>query len=223
MSDPLHGAEICHCGATHPRQRLVLTGGPGAGKTAVLELLRRTFCEHVVTLPESAGIVFGGGFPRSTEPAAHRCAQRAIFHVQRQLERFADDSLSSAVTVCDRGTVDGAAYWPPGGTESLFASVGSSLAEEMSHYDAVIHLRTPSADGGYNRSNPLRHESALEARAIDERILALWAAHPHRIVIENTYDFVAKAEKAIAAIRALVPECCRPSQSAVLTLEGTPP
>ena len=40
---------------------MVLTGGPGAGKTAVLEVVRRTFCEHVTVLPEAASILFMGG------------------------------------------------------------------------------------------------------------------------------------------------------------------
>jgi predicted ATPase len=31
----------CECAAVHERRRVVLTGGPGAGKTAVLELIRR--------------------------------------------------------------------------------------------------------------------------------------------------------------------------------------
>lgn len=38
----------------HKRRRVVLTGGPGAGKTATLELIRQSFCEHVHVLPEAA-------------------------------------------------------------------------------------------------------------------------------------------------------------------------
>lgn len=59
----------CACTARHNRLRVVLTGGPGAGKTAVLELIRQSLCTHVKILPEAAGIVFGGGFPRDTNPA----------------------------------------------------------------------------------------------------------------------------------------------------------
>jgi hypothetical protein len=40
-----------------------LTGGPGAGKTAVLELVRQSFCQHIKVLPETASILLGGGFP----------------------------------------------------------------------------------------------------------------------------------------------------------------
>ena len=76
----------CACEEPHDQRTVVLTGGPGAGKTAVLELLRRCCCRHLVVLPEAAGVVFGGGFPRGTLAYQRRAAQRAIFHVQRELE-----------------------------------------------------------------------------------------------------------------------------------------
>lgn len=57
----------CGCAGKHARRRIVLTGGPGAGKTAVLQLVRYTLCRHVAILPESAGIVFSGGFPRTRD------------------------------------------------------------------------------------------------------------------------------------------------------------
>jgi hypothetical protein len=49
----------CECAAVHVRRRVVLTGGPGAGKTALLELIRQSFCSHVRVLPEAAVVVFG--------------------------------------------------------------------------------------------------------------------------------------------------------------------
>jgi hypothetical protein len=58
---------------------VVITGGPGAGKTAVLELVARSFCPHVAILPEAATIVFGGGFPRHTTTVGLMAAQRAIY------------------------------------------------------------------------------------------------------------------------------------------------
>jgi hypothetical protein len=150
-------------------------------------------------LPEAAGIVFGGGFPRNGEDACRRAGQRAIFHVQRELEAVADAG-ARAVVLCDRGTVDGAAYWP--GPDEFWPSVGTTLAAELARYDAVLHLRTPSSSHGYNRVNPLRIESADEAAAIDARILDAWAAHPRRIIIAAAPDFLAKAGQAIDAIAA---------------------
>ena len=68
------------------RCRIVLTGGPGGGKTTAADLFRREIGEKVVVVPESATLLFSGGFPRSTQPAAASAAQQAIFHVQRHLE-----------------------------------------------------------------------------------------------------------------------------------------
>jgi predicted ATPase len=149
----------CACIEDHPKQkRVVLTGGPGAGKTAVLELGRQTFCKHTQVLPEAADIIFGGGFPRGTSLVERMAAQRAIFHVQRELESAAD-ATPSALVVCDRGTIDGYAYWPGG--EDFWAAVGTQRDDALRRYDTVIHLRSPTADNGYNHDNPLRTETAI--------------------------------------------------------------
>src|SRR5262245_64907181 len=66
----------CDCTVRHQPKRIVLTGGPGAGKTAVLELVRQAFCRHVVVLSEAAGILFGGGFPRGPSEGERAVAQR---------------------------------------------------------------------------------------------------------------------------------------------------
>ena len=195
----------CDCTEIHTPKRVVLTGGPGAGKTAVLELIGHFFCHHVRVLPESAGIVFGGGFPRETRPALQRAAQRAIFYVQRELEATASVDLP-AIILCDRGTVDGVAYWP--GPGDFLHDVGTTLDAQLARYDLVIHLRTPPADGEYNRDNPLRLETAAEAAAADTRILAAWSAHPHRVVVEPTLDFLRKVSRALELLRAQMPACC---------------
>src|SRR4051812_19394493 len=41
MTDPHRGAAACDCLLDHQPQLVVVTGGPGGGKTALLELARR--------------------------------------------------------------------------------------------------------------------------------------------------------------------------------------
>lgn len=197
----------CDCNERHDLRRIVLTGGPGAGKTAVLELIRQSFCAHVKMLPESAGIIFAGGFPRGERIEVRQAAQRAIFYVQRELEKIAD-TQNPAIVLCDRGTVDGAAYWP-GEVSDFFNSVGTDLDEQLRRYYAVIHLRTPSVSGGYNRSNPLRVETAEQAAAIDARIGRMWERHPRRFVVEASADFLTKAARSLEILRNETPECCQ--------------
>jgi predicted ATPase len=198
--------KACECQAMHRPRRIVLTGGPGAGKTAVLELIHHAFCRHVKVLPEAAGIVFGGGFPRGESAQLQRTAQRAIFYVQRELENSADGQ-NAAIVLCDRGTVDSLAYWP--GPDDLWSSVGTTLHEQLERYDAVIHLRTPDQESGYNNRNPLRTESAHTAAEIDEKLLRAWEQHARRFIIESSQHFVEKAARALEVLRAEMPECCR--------------
>lgn len=199
-------AVTCTCQERHERRRIVLTGGPGAGKTAVLELLRQSLCEHVAIVPESAGIIFGGGFPRNHHVGVRRAAQLAISCVQQQLEAAAD-SQGERVLLCDRGVIDGIAYWP--GPDDFFAAVGATRSELLARYYAVIHLRVPHSSAGYGQQNPLRVETADQARAIDERILEAWSGHPRRHLVEVTPDFITKATRALEVIASELPECCR--------------
>jgi predicted ATPase len=183
----------------------VLTGGPGAGKTAVLELLAHEVCRHVYIATESAGILFSGGFPRGHDAAVRRAAQRAIYHVQVEIEAMLADA-NAAVILFDRGVVDGSAYWP--GPGDFWTEVGTTREQAIARYDVVVHMRSPDGPNGYGHQNPLRTETPAEARAIDERIRAAWDGHPHRYIVEPTPDFFTKAEQTLTLIRAQIPECC---------------
>lgn len=199
----------CSCKKhTHQCKLIVITGGPGAGKTAILELARRKFCEHVRVLPEAASIIFGGGFPREDFITSKKASQRAIYHVQHELEQLAVQSKCLAIALCDRGTLDGMAYWP-GTRPSYYSEIGTSEAKELKKYTAVIHLRSPALTMGYNHSNPLRVEDSKEAHRIDERIEAAWKHHPHRHFIDAKDDFIDKAQAALSLISDHLPNCCK--------------
>lgn len=188
-----------------PPKLVVHTGGPGAGKTAVLEVVRRNCGNRVTVLPEAAGIIFGGGFPRRDQPPARRAAQRAIFHVQRQLEQLALDEAVAPLVLCDRGTIDGSAYWP-GDIEEFWNDIGTPRETELARYSTVIHLDTPAAHQGYNLDNPVRIESPHEAAALGRKIAAAWNGHPERHFIRSSDNFVTKLEAALAIIHALIPQ-----------------
>lgn len=204
-----YGSLPCTCeqSPSEPPKLVAVTGGPGAGKTAALEMARRSLCRHAAILPESASIVFGGGFPRHAAPVARRAAQRAIFAVQRELERLVVEERRAALIVCDRGTLDGLAYWPDD-EASYFRDVGTTAEVELARYAAVVHLQTPDEEQGYVQ-NGTRIESAAEALAIDERIAHVWSAHPRRSVIASEDDFFEKVRRALDELSALLPECCR--------------
>ncbi len=182
---------------------VVLTGGPGAGKTAILEIARRSLGSRATVLPEAASILFGGGFWRSNSSAGKRAAQRAIYYVQREQQRMVEEEGSLPFVLCDRGTLDGLAYWPEDHA-TFWRDLNTTCEVELARYQAVIHLRTPGEHQGYNHQNPLRTEDALRAREIDERILHVWSRHPQRYIVDSSDDFMVKIETTLRLIESLI-------------------
>jgi predicted ATPase len=211
--DALAGARRCECRAAHRARLIAVTGGPGAGKTALLEVARRHYCRHVIVLPEAATIVYGGGFPRRNLASARRHAQLAILHVQDQLERTELETGRAALVLCDRSLVDGLAYWPDD-EASYLHELHTTRGELLERYDAVLHLRPPRAGHGYDHENRVRVESATEAARLDRAIERSYDGHPHRHFVDGADDFLAKMRHAIAWLDRLVPSCCRLEASA---------
>jgi predicted ATPase len=186
---------------------VVITGGPGAGKTAVLEMARKCIENSTAILPEAASIIFGGGFWRLPSQTAKMAAQRAIFHVQRELENLVCQENKWNFALCDRGTLDGLAYWQEAESE-FWKMSDSSLEKELKRYHAVIHLRSPSLTHGFNNINPLRTETAEQSKIIDERIATIWKQHPRYISIPSDVLFITKAQKALDLISQFHSEHC---------------
>jgi len=191
-------------GKRNGRMRIVLTGGPGGGKTTAADLFQREIGEHVVVVPEAATLLFAGGFPRVDEPVAARSIQHAIYHVQRNLEDVQSARFPGRILICDRGTVDGAAYWPDA-PEDFFASLGSSIDEELARYDAVIFFETAAAgDVRIEANNPHRTEDAEQARALDRRLRQLWMRHPRFVLVPHNQSFFKKIISGLASIESIV-------------------
>lgn len=186
------------------RRRIVLTGGPGGGKTTAADLLRRELGSRIVIVPEAATILFAGGFPRSQLQDANRAAQSAIFHVQRNLEDVQSALYPDRVLLCDRGTVDGAAYWHDG-EEAFFRVVGTTLDRELSRYDAVVFFETAAVAGlSIEGGNPVRTESLTQAVALDARLRSLWSRHPNFTLVPHSASFLQKIVGALGILQRLV-------------------
>lgn len=184
--------------------RIVVTGGPGAGKTTAIDLFRRELGPRLVVVPEAATMLLGGGFPRVPETSARRAAQQAIFHVQRNLEDVQRARYPDRVLLCDRGTIDGAAYWP-GAPEEFFAALGTTLAQELARYDEVIFFETAAVGGlSIENGNRVRTESMEEAIAVDRRLREVWSTHPRFTFVAHDRSFLAKINDGLAKLTAIV-------------------
>jgi len=184
--------------------RIVVTGGPGGGKTTAADMFRREIGERVVVVPEAATMMFSGGFPRYDEPHALKAAQRAIFHVQRNLEDVQAARYPDRILICDRGTIDGSAYWP-GSPEEFFQAMDTSLEQELSRYDGVIFFESAAVGGmGIEGGNPTRRETLGEAAALDASLRQIWSRHSDFVVVHHATSFLKKISYGLAILEEMV-------------------
>ena len=198
-------------------KRIVLTGGPCAGKTTALVRVIEHFSSRgykVFTLPEVPTMFTQAGMNYLTPNKAFFYeGEKATLEIQLALEdkflKMAQACEEPCVIVCDRGTMDISAYMQPEMWERLCNDVGYTTQQlRDDRYDAVLHL-VSAADGAeqfYTTSNNAsRNEAADEqglaiARMLDKKVIEAWAGHSHLRVINNQEDFNRKLNRVLKEI-----------------------
>ena len=192
--------------------RIVLTGGPAAGKTTLISRILKEFKSEdgwkVITVPETATeLISGFGIGPFSNCMSMEDFQYYVVEDQLHKEKLALQAANAVpeekvLIVYDRAVFDDKAYVSDEFFAKLLAHFGKSEAEMMSHYDAVLHLVTcaKGAEYAYNYGNAARYESIEDARAADDKTLRAWGPHHALHVIDNSVDFEDKINRAVAQI-----------------------
>lgn len=187
-------------------KRIVLTGGPGAGKTTLLARVVEGLCRtkiNAVGVPEAATQIYtelGVRWPDLDH--AGRCAAQLAMY-RRQVEMEEKLGMDGAdVLVLDRGTLDGATYWPDG-MAAFWGAANTTHDAELARYSGVIFLETAAAIGVYDgdESNAVRFERPEEAIAAGERLLAVWGRHPRLAKVKAEREFEHKVESVMRVLK----------------------
>jgi len=193
-----------------PLQKIVLTGAPGSGKTTIARTLAEARPDSYLHVPEAATQTYTALMTRwdKLDDAGRRDAQLRIYTLQISQEAASIEQARGRVILLDRGTIDGAAYWPDG-PERYWETLQSSHARELSRYDLVLMLESVAALGQYDgdKSNSTRFESAQESLENAKVLEKLWNPHPNLIRIAATRDLpdkLAAVERAIDHYLAIV-------------------
>lgn len=191
-------------------RRIVLSGGPGGGKSSLMRELRAEDpdAERYLLVPEAASLLISAGLESRTKPF-----QRQVVRLQIALE----DAVAAAagdcgdgagkVLICDRGTIDSLAYWRLGGwdEQEFFDLTGMGLEDHLRRYYGVICLQTTAigAEVHYHRGTATgRNEDLREAAEIDALCNQAWSSHPRYELIENAgRDWPAKSRAARDVLR----------------------
>jgi hypothetical protein len=107
--------------------------------------------------------------------------------------------------LCDRGTIDGAAFWPGDAPEGFFETLDTTLQQELTRYDAVIFFESAAVgDISIEGGNPVRTESNEEARRLDMHLRDLWSKHPNFHFVAHSTSFFAKLQDGLRQLQAIV-------------------
>lgn len=199
--------------------KIVLTGGPSAGKTSAISRIQSFFAAKgyddyaLLFVPETATeLISNGVAPWSF--GENLSYQKCQMELQLAKERVFEKAASmmdkeKALIICDRGALDNRAYMSDGEFRSLLTAMGLNEVTLRDGYDAVFHLVTAAkgAEQFYTTANNVaRTEGLQQAVELDERVLSAWTGHPHLRVIDNSTDFETKLRRLIAEICAFLGE-----------------
>ena len=192
--------------------KVVLTGGPCAGKTTALARIVEHFSEkgfYVLTVPEAATLFSQSGVDFLTSDKdlfveSELQLMQFQLEMEDRMQRIAVSSGRPALIVCDRGTMDIKAYMNGEMWNALTETLGTTVVElRDARYAAVIHLATAAKGAGQFYSlgnNEARTETPEQARAIDDRLMMAWTGHPHLRVIGNDCTFDEKMNRVLKEI-----------------------
>lgn len=196
--------------------KIVLTGGPCAGKTTALARIVEHFTSRdyqVFIIPEVPTMFSQAGVDYLTKNKDYFYeAENATLHIQMGLE---DHFLAMAkkidkptIIVCDRGTMDISVYLAPETWQSILKQNNLTPAQlRDERYDAVLHMVTAAngAEEHYTNSNNKHRSEGIElARELDNRLVGAWKGHPNLKVIDNSEVFDTKISNVINEISAIL-------------------
>ena len=190
--------------------KIVITGGPCAGKTTAMNWVKNEFARlgyTVLFVSETATELITGGVAPWTcgTVLEYQCCQMQL---QIEKERIYEEAARTMpndkfLIVCDRGLLDNKAYMSEADFIEAMKRLNTNEVELRDNYDAVFHLVTTAkgADKFYTtENNSARTETIEEAIALDDKIISAWTGHPHFRVIDNSTNFGDKIKKLVGEI-----------------------
>ena len=197
--------------------KIVITGGPCAGKTTGMSWIQNAFTEMgyvVLFVPETATELISGGvapWTLNSNLDYQLCQMKLQLHKEKIFEEAAEKIYNSdkILIVCDRGMVDNKAYMSDGEFKSALSKLQLNETELRDSYDAVFHLVTAAkgAEKFYTLSNnKARTETIEEAAMMDDKLISAWTGHPHFRVIDNSKGFEDKMKQLVAEISSFLGE-----------------
>lgn len=173
-------------------KRVVLTGGPGSGKTSVLTSIVKHFQSSdykVLVVPETATELINGGVKCFGDNAISLIDfQEIVLRLQLEKEALYEKAAEclgdNVLIIYDRGTVDNCAYMSDEEFKEVLNRLGNitNKQELLDRYDLVINL-VSRKDFYTTENNQARSEGVEEALALGVTTLNTWTGHKNLKIV----------------------------------------
>lgn len=192
--------------------KFVITGGPCAGKTSGIPIIKNFFENKgykVFTLPEAVTVVrkqIGLEFSDLSVPNFIQPVIETMISFENIFKKCALQFEKDVIILCDRGLLDPKAYVNYSDFIKILEDHNLTEVEAASRYDAVFHLIT-AANGAENHYiiDGNRDETLEEARKLDKKTIEAWSIHSNFHIIDNsTPDFDSKIHRLITNILEII-------------------
>ncbi|MCF0111476.1 MAG: AAA family ATPase [Erysipelotrichaceae bacterium] len=191
--------------------RIVVTGGPCAGKSTLMSRAVEIFSERgyrVLIIHETATELITGGITPLPDNIGMYGFQKYVNKMMiekeeiynRAAEELKDENI---LILLDRALLDNKGYVSEKEWEEITSGMGLNDEEIVRRYDMVLHLVTAAngAEEAYTlQNNAARYETVDDAIRVDNMIQKSWSIHPNRVIIGNETDFEEKVRRAVQAI-----------------------
>lgn len=158
-------------------EKIVITGGPCAGKSTAMSRLQEELGQlgwKVLVISESATELITGGLTPFEYPEFQTFLTKYQLEKERIYEKAAESLDQKTLIVCDRGVIDNKAYMTQEHFNRVLKDLGTNEVELRDNYGAVFHLVTAAkgAEKYYTTANnQARYETVEEARIADDKII----------------------------------------------------
>lgn len=195
--------------------RIVITGGPCAGKTTAFARIESELSEKgykVFVVPETFTEMYSGGIKLSDYSSLQfqtmllkmQIAKEDMYYKAAELHKN-----EKVIILYDRGVMDPIAYMNESIARLMLDNNGHRENILKIRYDAVIHMVT-AADGAKEAflankaNNKARYEDVEEAIAADKALIKVWTGHSHLRIVDNSTDFDNKITRVMNEIYAIL-------------------
>ncbi|WP_457557121.1 AAA family ATPase [Candidatus Harpocratesius sp.] len=172
------------------RNKILVTGAWGAGKTLFIERLKneKEFRKRILYLPEIGPLTRQTGFCLDSDDF-----EVYAYQFQTKLEECIENKVNEdddRILLIHRGTLDILAFWQYSGNkkDDFLKYIDTNYEKEYSKYDCVIFMQSTAIfkESIYNDySFKYNRPSLKKAKTFEKILLNIWQKHPNFYFIEN--------------------------------------